>query len=146
MITENDMRFLVELRVDGRRKVTDIAKKLGMPASTAYDRKRKLEGTLITKYAAIMENNATKAWLIVPKEKEQELNEIKAVNNMFRTNRGFLAEVICNGLEELENIREKLSAKEHIVISEIKKEEFWTRSEHLELAKTEKNSGCLKSG
>ncbi len=144
MITEKDRKIITHLRNDARKKVTEIALDIDIPATTIYDKikshKRKgiiKKHTTLLDYSKLGYNTNVMLAFKVEKEKRQELSDYlhrhPNVNTLFRTDFGYdyLAEVVFEDFSQLreflDDTESGFNAKDTQIfnlIKELKKEEF----------------------
>ena len=139
------MEILKHLRNNARQKITQIAKKTGIPISTVHDRIRVHEKKTIQKHTTLLDftklgyntriNIAIKVNTNAKEPLQKFLEEHESINTLYKINYGFdfLGEFIFKDLNEAHNfvdlIEKNFNAQTQLmnVIQEIKKEEFLTR-------------------
>ena len=147
MIKQKDMEILSHLRQDARKKVTEIAKKLDMPATTIYDRLKlhKRKG-FVKKHVALLDfsklgyHAPALVALKVDNDKREPLRKYLLdhpnLNSLYRINFGydFLVEVIFENIPKLHEFMDEIQTRFDIsspkifsIIDEIRKEEFLSK-------------------
>jgi len=101
----NDLKLIPYVRDNARINLTTLSRKTGVPVSTIFDRIRKHEGKLITKFTVLLDFAelgfplSTKILFKVSPEAKQELRAHlcahNRVNNIFRINNGFDLAIDC---------------------------------------------------
>ena len=151
MLTKKDLLILTHLRADSRKSLAMISRETNIPISTIFDKVNKLGESTISKYSPLLDfqklgfgiriNFALKA----NDKKKHELNnflfENKNVNSMLRLNNDFdfFIETVFRDMKGLEEFSESLEKfkikkkKEFFIIEDLKREEFLTKPEHIEL-------------
>jgi len=143
MMDKEDTKIVAYLRENARIKLTQLARKTGMPVSTLFDRVHDLPGLGIVRLSALLDFSAigfsTRATILMKAGKDrrdalrEHLLKAQCVNTLARINNGydFMAECVFRDLRELEEFCEKLEqaygAKQrevHFVIEELKRESF----------------------
>ncbi|MBW3010752.1 Lrp/AsnC family transcriptional regulator [Candidatus Woesearchaeota archaeon] len=151
MFKRKDVEILMYLRRNCREKLTNIAKILNRPASTVYEKMNNHNG-IIQKNVCLIDFKKlgflTKVKFIIrvwktDKDKVREfLSQHPNINSLYKINNGFdfLAEGIFEHLRDVEDFREKLETrfkikenKMYYVIQDIKREEFLSHPEDIEL-------------
>lgn len=141
MLSKKEKEILKILRDNSRISLSEIAKNLNMDIRDVYIRMSNFENRIITKYASLIDFEKLGFPIIVnyilaPETKLD--NEIlkgflfnhKNVNNLYKTEDGFITELIFKDMKqfsEFNEILDKFKLKEkkfHPVIKEIKREGF----------------------
>jgi DNA-binding Lrp family transcriptional regulator len=149
MFSKKDAEIITYLRNNARQKVTNIAKKTGMPVTTIYDKLRSHEKKYIKRHITMLDfnklglNAKSSISIAVDRDYRDSLQKFLMqhpnVNSLYRVNFGFdfLAEVIFKSMADVENFVECLEKDYHTtriqnftVIEELKKEDFLTKPEH----------------
>ena len=153
MKKKKDIVILSHLRNDARRSLVDLSKKTGIPTSTIYDRVNVHEKGSIKKYTALLDfeklgfyGRVHVAVKLEDPQKRQELFDFlmnhEQVNSLYKINLGFhyLIEAVFKNVSEAEVFIDTLQKnfeidEKHIfnIIEEVRKEDFLTKPEHLEV-------------
>ena len=151
LISKKELQIVCEFRQNARENLTRASRKLHIPVSTIYDRLKKYQGNLIIKHTAILDFKklgfnikvmmAFKSLKINRQEVIKFLHSHHRVNSIYRVsnNSDFMIEVIFKDLKELNNFTEKLETytvkdiQQYYVVEDLKKEEFLTTPESIEL-------------
>jgi DNA-binding Lrp family transcriptional regulator len=145
-----ELKILSELRKNSRQSLTQISRKINIPVSTIFDKLIKLNNAIIKKNISLFDFDKLgyniKVNFIVknPSKKHFKkflLNKIN-INSLYRINNynNYHIECFFKNLNELEIFKEELidlgikDLKEYHVVEEIKKEEFFTKPIHIEMA------------
>jgi DNA-binding Lrp family transcriptional regulator len=151
---KKDLVILSHLRSDARKSLVDLSKKTGIPASTIYDRVNVHEKGAIRRYTALLDFEKLgfhgRVYVAVKLDNPQKREELleflqnhNTVNSIYKINLGYhyLFEAVFKNVSEAESFIDVLQDKfgldeKHIfnIIEEVKKEEFLTRPEDLEVA------------
>ncbi len=137
------LRLLAVLRSDGRATLTNIARKMGMPISTTFDRLRTLEETEIKRYTALIDFGdfgfSARAFLLIrcAKQHKEELTKHllhhHSVNTLIQINNGWdlLAETVFPDIRRLEEFLDTIEPRfgiktlqVHYVIDDLRREGF----------------------
>jgi len=151
LLTKKELLILTHLRADSRKSLAMISRETGIPISTIFDKVNKLGKSTISKYSPLLDfqklgfgikiNFVLKAH----DKKKQELKDFlltnKNVNSILRLNNefDFFIEMVFRDMKGLEEFSESLEKfkikkkKEFFIIEDLKKEEFLTKPEHIEL-------------
>ena len=153
MISKKDAEIISHLRNNARQKITNISKKLQIPATTIYDKVRVHERRYFKRHTTLLDFSKLgmhgRANLAIAAEKgsrdtvQKFLMNHQNVNTLYRVNfsSDVLAEVVFKDIAEVEKFSEQIEsdyrAKVQIfsIIEELKKEDFLTKPEHLEALK-----------
>lgn len=146
MLEQKEKVFIGYLRNNARVNLTSVARKTGVAISTLHDRLRNGEKTFIRKHVSLLDFGKlgypcqAQVMLKVDREKRDVLKAFllknEKINSLMKINNGFdfMAEVICENMQELEEFLEHLDQKCKIlekqvfyVIEEIVREKFMTR-------------------
>jgi len=135
-----DLKVLNELRRDARQSLASISLKARMPASTVLKVVRRLEKTVVKKYASCPDYAGLgfpiRVMMALKADDRNALKEFlmaePCVNNVVKVSgeHEFLVEVLFDGLLGMEEFLEKLSALSGVqkrvwhVVGELKKEGF----------------------
>jgi len=138
---KEEKKILRILRDDSRISLTRIARELNIDIREVYNKIKQLENNIITKYSTLIDFEKIGFpiiinYIIVPETKVEDkilrgflLNHTK-VNNLYRTETGYISELIFKDMKEFSDFNEilekfKLKQKKfHPVIKEIKREGF----------------------
>lgn len=137
--------ILQSLRTNARAQLTYLAYKAEMPISTAFNKLKELESSIIKKHTSLVnfKELGYESWMQiavkVDKKQREELKkfalEHKNINSLFEINSGydFLMEVVHKDRKEfadfMEEMKEKFAIKQTIIIDvvkDVKREEFLT--------------------
>lgn len=137
-----ELLILSLFREDGRKNLTTISKKTGVPISTLFERLKTYKEGPIKKFTTLLDfkhlgyNFCVTMMLKVDKERREEvisriIND-EHINSAFRINNGydFMIEGIFKTIGEYEHFIEKLDdlkikkRQEHYILNEIKREAF----------------------
>ena len=151
-IVKKDLILFSELRKNARESLTRLSRKTRIPVSTLHDRLKMHMGSLIKKNCALIDFSklgfSTRATVLlkVKPQKRKELLEYlernKNVNTLLRVNNNydFLIEVIFKSLKESEDFLTNLEEEYEIIdkkacyiVDEIKKEEFMSDPQLVDL-------------
>lgn len=142
MIEKRDMMILSELRKDGRRSLTRIARKTNIPVSTLFDKLKHYKGTLVSKFTTLLNFSMlgfnTRATIVLKVDKRARedlkrfLSNHSRVNSLYRINNGFdfMVEGLFYDVKELEYFLSELEnydilvSKVYYIIDDIKREAF----------------------
>lgn len=143
MLTPTDLKIISHLRSNSRQSLASIARQLGIPASTLFDKVKNYEKKFVRKHTTLIDFDRlgffTRLQIAVgvPLEKKQELHGFllhhKNINSLYRINHGFdfLAECIFKSPADAKNFVEQLESNFGItkscvfdMLEELKKEEF----------------------
>jgi len=153
MKKRKDLMILSHLRRDARKSLVDLSKKTGIPASTIYDRVNAQEKGAIKKYTALLDFEKLgyhgRTYVAVKlddlRKREELLRfllEYDCVNSLYKINLGYhyLFEAVFKNISEAESFIDSLEERfgideKHIfnIIEEIRKEDFLTKEEHVEV-------------
>ncbi len=148
MIKKKDLVIASYLRQNARVPLTRLARKIGMPVSTIFDRIRSCQGSFIAKQTALLNfpqlGFSTRATVLLKVRKESKeclqdylMNSFN-VNSLYKINNGydFMAEFIFRSIPELENFVESIDEqfgvkiKEvHYILDDLKRETFLAQPE-----------------
>ncbi len=138
---KEEKEILRILRDDSRISLTRIARELNVDIREVYNKIKQLENSIITKYSILIDFEKIGFpiiinYIIVPETRVEDkilrgflLNHTK-VNNLYRTETGYISELIFKDMKEFSDFNEilekfKLKQKKfHPVIKEIKREGF----------------------
>ena len=143
MMNEKDMKILAALRSNSRETLTTMSKNTDIPISTIFDRVRKYQESIITKFTSIIDfqtlgyNARAQVMLKAHKSNREKMIEFLShhphVNSIYKINNGYdvMIDVIFRTIREMEDFMElideqyKLKARmTYFIIDEIKQEEF----------------------
>lgn len=146
MLKENDIKLLMHLRKNARKKITDISYEENVPVTTLYDRLRVYERKYLKKHTSLIDfrklgfNSIVHIAIKVSRDKREKLQDFlmnnSSINSLYRINNGhdFLAECIFKDvskqhefLEDLQNYDAETVVYEQV--NELRKEEFLTNPE-----------------
>ena len=151
MLTKKELLILTHLRADSRKSLAMISRETSIPISTIFDKVNKLGKSTITKYSPLLDFQKLGFGLRVNfvlkanDKKKQELKNFlltnKNVNCILRLNNefDFFVETVFRDMKGLEEFSESLEKfkikkkKEFFVIEDLKREDFFTRPEHIKL-------------
>lgn len=151
MITEKDTKILSHLRRDGRKKITEISKEIGIPATTIYDRLRALQKRYVRKHSVLLDFKKIGYPLVsyvtieVNKDKKNQLYEHLMknanVNSLYKINYGskLLLETVFQSISQFESFIDALEKfnitgiQINHVSEELKKESFLTEAHHFSI-------------
>ncbi len=107
--------LLRELRSNARHPITSISRKEKIPVTTLYAALKNLEGSVIRKYSSLLgpaSKLSRELLLVETRNGSQEirnlLRESPAVNNLYRTQKGFTAQVFTRNRKEKKRIKKFL--------------------------------------
>ena len=149
---EKDLLIISYLRRNARENLTTISKLTRIPVSTIFDKLKFTKGKLIKKFTTIIDFQSLGFFarvLLIIKVKKEERGAIKDyviqhknVNSAFKVNNNFdiLIEAIFKNIGEYESFLEELESKfnieqrkEFFIIEDLKREEFLSSPEFLEM-------------
>lgn len=152
MINKKDLKILVELRKNGRAKLTDISKNTGIPISTIYDRLQNKPSGYIKKHACLVNfdrlgfNTRAQICIKCNKNSKKELKEFLSihqnVNSLHKINNGydFMIEAVFRNIKDMEEFKENIeeqysikSSQVYYIIEDIIRENFFNNEIHLNL-------------
>ncbi len=152
MLTKKDALIMSYLRKNAREKITTISRETAIPVTTIYDRVRAHDKEIVSKHVSLLDfqkmgfNARAKISIKVNRDSRIDLQEFLVshtnVNSLYKTNykSDFLADVVFKNTEELSNFVDNLetnfdtiSIQVFSIISEIRKEELFTRPDHWDL-------------
>ncbi|MFC1752590.1 Lrp/AsnC family transcriptional regulator [Thermoproteota archaeon] len=144
-------KLITELRKNSRKKVTEIAAKHCMPASTLFDMLHRMEKQELIKHKAIVDFQSlgftAHIIMLIKTSKEKRLrlkdylNSSKNINTLLQINEGFdyfIEALFRNQKEAFDFIGDLSSStlveeqKVHFVIDVLEKEKFLTQEDHFE--------------
>ena len=150
MLSKKDAEFISHLRNNARKKITSISREMQIPVTTIYDKLRTHERKFVKKHVSLLDfpklGLHAKAHISIKVNKDSRealqkfLMEHPNVNSLSKVDFGsdFLAEVVFKNSGEVRNFVERLEKDFDVnntqvfsVIEELKKEEFLTKPEHL---------------
>ncbi|RMF54461.1 Lrp/AsnC family transcriptional regulator [Candidatus Woesearchaeota archaeon] len=146
MVSKKDALILCNLRRNSRQSIAKIGKNSGIPASTVFDRLRKLEGNIISKYVSLIDFQKIGyhirlffVFKAFDKEKlkkflinHQNINSVHSVHG----ENDFFVEAVFKDLNQFESFLEDLNNNEikekdyYYVVEELKRESFLSEPEH----------------
>ena len=148
-MNENKRKLIVELRKNGKKKLTEISRDLNIPVSTVFDTVKSLEKKEIIKHQAHVNFEKIGYPLQViftlktSSEKKQELGdylkENQNVNSIFEINNNsdYLIETFFKNHKEYHKFLTNLELEypiinktTHNIIDTIQKEHMFTKSHH----------------
>ena len=146
VIKRKDVELLAQLRSEGRKKVTEISRELGIPPTTLYDRLSVLESTVGLRHTSLVDFNKLgymrtvhMGFKVGSDDRDAfgvHIEKHPALNSLYRVNHGFdfLAHLVFRDASEmkefLESLRQLFDVREvqiFEVIDEVAKERFLTR-------------------
>ena len=151
MIRKKELMLLACLRNNARETLTSISKKTNIPVSTIFDKLKEYEKTFIKKHTSILDfkklgyDIRINILLKVDRSKrhalEQFLMSEASVNNIFRINNiyDYLVDAIFKNIKEFQEFTDKLESfeileiTEHFVVDELKRENFLSDKDYVEL-------------
>ncbi len=151
LLTKKELLILTHLRADSRKSLTMISHETGIPISTVFDKVGKLGKNTISKYSPLLDFQKLGFGLRINfvleanNKKKQELKDFllenKNINSILRLNNSFdfFVEAVfkdMKGFEEFSDSLEKFKIKkkkEFFIIEDLKKEDFFTKPEHIKL-------------
>jgi|TARA_B100001971_G_C18008484_1_gene441091 DNA-binding Lrp family transcriptional regulator len=141
MYREKDLKIYAQLRKDGRKSLTNIAKSTKLPISTVFDKIK--YDRAVKKYTALLDFNdfgfSTKVIMMmaIPKELRKEAKKYlckhQNINSVYKINHqhDFMVEAIFKHIKHLEDFVEALEDKFqafqmdiHHIIYDIQRETF----------------------
>ena len=150
-MTKKELLILTYLRADSRKSLAMISRETGIPISTIFDKVNKLGKSTITKYSPLLDFQKLGFGIRINfilkanDKKKQELKgfllENKNVNSILRLNNGFdfFVETVFKDMKDVEEFSESLEPfkikkkKEFFIIEDLKREDFFTKPEHIKL-------------
>lgn len=149
MLDEKELLILIELRRNSRQSLANISSKTNIPVSTIFDKLVKINKLIIKKNIVLFDFDKVgynvRVNFIIKCKKEREIKEFllnkNDVNSVYGINNGgdFLIECLFKSMYELELFKEELAdfaieySEEYHIVEEIKKEDFLTKREHLNM-------------
>lgn len=143
MLSRKELLFLSCLRRSARKNLTTIAREVGIPVSTLFERLRRLESSHIMRHTTLLNFDAlgygTRAKLLIgvrKKDKEALRNFLSRsgyVNSVFKITNGydFMVEAVFSSMGEVEqfweNMEDKFSITRksvHFIIEDVEREKF----------------------
>ena len=133
---KNELLLLCNFRQNAKSNLTTLSKKTGMPVSTIFEKVKRYEKNLITKYTVLLDYNIlgynlkVQMFLKVNRQKKDEIKKRimnnHKVNNFYRITNGydFFIEAIFKDMNDLEEFNDFLES-----IGVIKKIEFYILEE-----------------
>lgn len=146
---KKDWQIIAMLRQNGRLRLTQLARKTGMPVSTLFDKIKRAYAPFLRKCTFLINYDAagykSKAYVVfkIKERKEELLQYLRKhtnINTLFRVNNGWdiLAEIVFPEMKEMEAFLENLEQKYpimqkevHYILEEITREAFLTNPELL---------------
>jgi DNA-binding Lrp family transcriptional regulator len=144
VISDTDRAVLCRLRLDGRMKAQEIARRTAIPATTVYDKMRShVKKGIVKRHVALLDFSklgyGTHAMVLVHSDPDRRiqlkdyLSCHEKINSAYlvNTQNSFLIEAVCRSLPELneliESIQREYGAECSVfhVIDELRKEEFF---------------------
>ena len=142
-LSEKELKLLTHLRTNCRQSLASIGRKINMPVSTVFDKLNKLEQSVISKHATIIDfpklgyhirvnfvlKSFSKKELIDFLKNNKNTNSVSTVQGDF----DFYIETVFQTLKDYEEFLEELSefkiSEQQIfyVIEDIKRESFLTK-------------------
>lgn len=152
MLAHSDILILKHLRKNARKSLAKLSREEGIPVSTIFSKVSRLESSFIKKNTSLLDfpkmgYGLTTFMLIKLKDSSRKevigfLSNHPNTNRLSKINNGFdlFIESIFENMKSYNNFIENLNQfniKNHVffAIEELKKEDFLTRDEHLELFK-----------
>ena len=150
LLTKKELLILTKLRENSRKSLASISRETGIPISTVFEKVNDLGEEIISKYSPLLDFSKIGFglkvnFLLKSVKKKDELKkfliENKNVNSVLRINRefDFFVECFFSSMKEIEEFKESIKnfkiqdKREFFIIEEIKKEEFFTKPEHIEM-------------
>ncbi len=151
MLTKKELLILTHLRSNSRKSLVIISRDTGIPISTVFDKVGKLGKNTISKYSPLLDFQKIGFGIRINfvleanDKRKQELKEFllenKNINSILRLNNGFdfFVEAVFKDMKGFEEFAESLEKfkikkkKEFFVIEDLKKEDFFTKPEHISL-------------
>jgi DNA-binding Lrp family transcriptional regulator len=140
MIEETDRRIVGYLRRNARVSLTEVAKDVGLPVSTVYDRMRRIERTHLSRHASLLDMKDYARMAVVlrlePQRRAAVLEFLKKhenVNSLYRINHGFdcIAELVFPSMVRLHDFVRDLNTgfgvlecHTYAIVDDLKREEF----------------------
>lgn len=150
MLSETDHKILKHLRANSRKSLASIARDVGLPHSTLFDRVRSIEQKCVRKHTTLIDFDRlgffTRVQIAVevPIEKRQQLQDFlnlhKNINSLYKINRGFdfMLDCIFRSPAEAKKFIEELQSLFGItktivfdMIEDLRREEFLPCPENL---------------
>ncbi len=157
MMKKEDLEIICHIRNNCRTKITKVAKKVGMPASTVYEKIRNDAG-IISKYACLLNfeklGMPARVYFVIKADKTLKdplrtfLDNQFFINNFWKINNGydFMFEAVFRDMNDVELFKDLIEARFKIknlhmfyIIQSIKTEKFMTDKSHIELLKSFSN-------
>jgi len=151
LLTKKELLILTHLRSNSRKSLVIISRDTGIPISTVFDKVGKLGKNTISKYSPLLDFQKIGFGIRINfvleanDKRKQELKEFllenKNINSILRLNNGFdfFVEAVFKDMKGFEEFAESLEKfkikkkKEFFVIEDLKKEDFFTKPEHISL-------------
>ena len=146
---KTNKQLLIQLRKNGRAKLSVIHRATKIPVTTVFERLKKFTSEYVDKYAVLLDwqkagfgirvvgvvkanNHKTKVQDFLLENKN--INSLSRINNNFN----FLFEAIFSTIKELEDFNEELCSikaktKIFFIVETIREEFLFTKKEHLKL-------------
>ena len=143
MLTRDETLILKHLRVDCRASLARLARKQAIPVSTLFTKVAKLE-SVIHKYTSLIDfsklGHGLKVNMLIRARDLDLLADHPNINCLSKINNGydFFLEAIFDNMKSYTLFIEELDRLDikpdvFFVVEELKREEFLTKDEHLEL-------------
>jgi len=151
MIKKKELILLSCLRQNSRETLTNISKKTHIPISTIFDKLKEYEKSFIDKHTTLIDfkklgyDIRIHIMLKIERDQRQEFEKFivksASVNNVYRINNGFdyFIEGIFKNIDDFQRFADKIEnygikeITEHFVIDELKRENFMSDSEFIEI-------------
>lgn len=150
MLTESESKIISHLRSNARQSGAFLARKLGIPASTFFDKLRSCEQRFVRKHTCLLDfeklgfSSRMQIVFEVPEENRQAVHEFlfnhESVNSLCKINHGFdfLVECVFRNSSEAKSFIDNLKNEFGIVkfclfdiLEELRKEDFLSCRESL---------------
>jgi DNA-binding Lrp family transcriptional regulator len=147
-VDEKELALLAVLRENARASLLEVAKKIGMPVSTAHDKVHRYHGKVIVKHTALLnfeKLGLTRACIAVKTTETSRprvqgfLSSHRGVNNLHKINSGydFMAEIVGTDEKEIEDFTNELKTVPGVldtvkftIVEDILREEFVMGAKH----------------
>jgi DNA-binding Lrp family transcriptional regulator len=147
--SEKELLILLELRKNSRQSLAEISRRTNIPISTVFDKMMRLNDCIVKKNISLydfgMMGYGIQVNFFIKCVRKREINDYLFnniyVNSVSRINNGsdFFVECFFKDMAELERFNEELQRfgieelKQHHIVEEIKKEEFFTKRAHMKM-------------
>ena len=152
LLSRKDLLIMSHLRQNGRISLTELSKRTKIPVSTIFDKLKQHQGDFIKRHTSLIDfskigfNTRVNFMLKIDRDKRDGLREYLLknfnVNSVFKINttHDFLVDCVFRNMKEMEEWQEELedsfkirSKVAHFVVDEVKKEEFLSQPEFLDM-------------